>query len=249
MAMSPRMEPVQGDPNDPHTLLKAVFHYYCRFGRTGAKGRSEKTLGTLHLAPKPPIRSANSIALVSADSANFSKLCRDCPDLIASDFRTTDVDLIFIKAKKKGERRINYTRFLDALGMIAIQKYSDMVSLVVHASGDALQLMPVSLLCLIATGCVGAQAVGGALCASALCAGVRRRQHGEFKLTRLKVCGGSGVSWTGYFQVQTVWRRRAGRDDSSSSDLPPTPRTASTMLPPAPMRRQREPTELFADEE
>lgn len=48
--------------------------------------------------------------------------------MIASDFRTTDVDLIFIKAKKKGERRINYTRFLDALGMIAIQKYSDMVS-------------------------------------------------------------------------------------------------------------------------
>lgn len=47
MAMSPRMEPVQGDPNDPHTLLKAVFQYYCRFGRTGAKGRSEKTLGTL----------------------------------------------------------------------------------------------------------------------------------------------------------------------------------------------------------
>lgn len=40
------------------------------------------------------------------------------------------MDLIFIKAKKKGERRINYTRFLDALGMIAVQKYSDMVSLV-----------------------------------------------------------------------------------------------------------------------
>lgn len=52
MAMSPRLEPVQGDPNDPHTLLKAVFHYYCRFGRTGAKGRSEKTLGTLPHAPQ-----------------------------------------------------------------------------------------------------------------------------------------------------------------------------------------------------
>jgi hypothetical protein len=41
----------------------------------------------------------------------------------------TDVDLIFVKAKKKGERRVNYTRFLDALGMIAIQKYPGMVSL------------------------------------------------------------------------------------------------------------------------
>ncbi|KAF1786581.1 Tweety [Phytophthora cactorum] len=40
-------EKLQGDPNDPHTLLKAVFHYYCRFGRTGPKGLGEKTLGTL----------------------------------------------------------------------------------------------------------------------------------------------------------------------------------------------------------
>lgn len=94
-----------GDPNDPHTLLKAVFHYYCRFGRTGAKGAGEKTL----------------------DNANFSKLCRDCPGLLDNAFASTDVDLIFIKAKKKGERRINYARFLDALGMIAVQKYSDLV--------------------------------------------------------------------------------------------------------------------------
>ncbi|EGZ29591.1 hypothetical protein PHYSODRAFT_467383 [Phytophthora sojae] len=101
----PVQEKLQGDPNDPHTLLKAVFHYYCRFGRTGPKGLGEKTL----------------------DNSNFVKLCRDCPDLLDSSFGKTDVDLIFVKAKKKGERRINYARFLDALGMIAIQKYGDMV--------------------------------------------------------------------------------------------------------------------------
>eukprot|EP00644_Phytophthora_capsici_P013408 jgi/Phyca11/507660/fgenesh2_kg.PHYCAscaffold_29_\ len=100
----PVQEKLQGDPNDPHTLLKAVFHYYCRFGRTGPKGLGEKTL----------------------DNSNFVKLCRDCPELLNSSFGKTDVDLIFIKAKKKGERRINYARFLDALGMIAIQKYGDM---------------------------------------------------------------------------------------------------------------------------
>jgi hypothetical protein len=38
-------EKFKGDPNDPHTLLKAVFHYYCRFGRTGARGVGEKTMG------------------------------------------------------------------------------------------------------------------------------------------------------------------------------------------------------------
>lgn len=97
-------EKLQGDPNDPHTLLKAVFHYYCRFGRTGPKGLGEKTL----------------------DNSNFVKLCRDCPDLLNAFFGKTDVDLIFVKAKNKGERRINYARFLDALGMIAIQKYGDM---------------------------------------------------------------------------------------------------------------------------
>ncbi|KAG7376585.1 hypothetical protein PHYPSEUDO_013123 [Phytophthora pseudosyringae] len=100
----PVQEKLQGDPNDPHTLLKAVFHYYCRFGRTGSKGLGEKTL----------------------DNSNFVKLCRDCPDLLNSSFGKTDVDLIFAKSKKKGERRINYARFLDALGMIAIQKYGDM---------------------------------------------------------------------------------------------------------------------------
>ncbi|KAG2511729.1 hypothetical protein BBO99_00007659 [Phytophthora kernoviae] len=103
-SVPPAQEKLQGDPNDPHTLLKAVFHYYCRFGRTGPKGVGEKTL----------------------DNSNFVKLCRDCPDLLDSSFGKTDVDLIFVKSKKKGERRINYARFLDALGMIAIQKYGDM---------------------------------------------------------------------------------------------------------------------------
>jgi hypothetical protein len=36
---------LEGDPNDPHTLLRAVFHYYCRFGRTGSKGANETTMG------------------------------------------------------------------------------------------------------------------------------------------------------------------------------------------------------------
>lgn len=97
-------EKLCGDSNDPHTLLKAVFHYYCRFGRTGSKGFGEKTL----------------------DNSNFVKMCRDCPDLLDESFGKTDVDLIFVKVKKKGERRINYARFLDALGMIAIKKYGDM---------------------------------------------------------------------------------------------------------------------------
>ncbi|CAI5713366.1 unnamed protein product [Hyaloperonospora brassicae] len=97
-------ETALGDPNDPHTLLTAVFHYYCRFGRTGAKGVGEKTL----------------------DNANFVKLCRDCPHLLGNTLSNTDVDLIFVKCKKKGERRLTYARFLNAMGMIAGHKYSNM---------------------------------------------------------------------------------------------------------------------------
>lgn len=33
------------DTTDPHSVLKFVFQFYCRFGRTGAKGFAEKTLG------------------------------------------------------------------------------------------------------------------------------------------------------------------------------------------------------------
>ncbi|ETW03308.1 hypothetical protein, variant [Aphanomyces invadans] len=51
---------LDGDPNDPHTLLRGVFQFYCRYGRTGAHGTSEVTM----------------------DNANFAKFCRECPDLV-----------------------------------------------------------------------------------------------------------------------------------------------------------------------
>nr|CCA17632.1 DEAD/DEAH box RNA helicase putative [Albugo laibachii Nc14] len=103
MCKSPLKEE-RTDFNDPHTLLKGIFHYYCRFGRTAAKGVDAKTL----------------------DNANFSKLCRECPELVDSRLTRTEIDLIFVKVKKKGERRINYARFLDALGMIASEKYPEL---------------------------------------------------------------------------------------------------------------------------
>lgn len=56
-------------------------------------------------------------------------MCRECPELVDSRLTRTEIDLIFVKVKKKGERRINYARFLDALGLIAAEKYPDMVRL------------------------------------------------------------------------------------------------------------------------
>ncbi|KAF0685975.1 Aste57867_22178 [Aphanomyces stellatus] len=94
---------LQGDPNDPHTLLRAVFHYYCRFGRTKQAG-VEATL----------------------DNVNFAKFCRECPQLVGPTFTMVDVDLTFCKVKIKGERRITYAMFLEALGIMALKKFPNM---------------------------------------------------------------------------------------------------------------------------
>ena len=42
------------------------------------------------------------------DGAKFSKLCRDCK-LLSRAFTTIDVDLIFAKAKIKGQRKVRQT--------------------------------------------------------------------------------------------------------------------------------------------
>ena len=100
---APPPPPVVTTLQDPHAILKYVFQYYCRFGRTGSKGAGERTL----------------------DNSNFAKFCRECPDLVtlSGAFNKEGVDLIFIKSKKKGARRLTYARFLDALGMIATKKF------------------------------------------------------------------------------------------------------------------------------
>ena len=109
------------DPGDPHSILKFVFQYYCRFGRTGAKGAAEKTLGTCWYVEGCKVSDAGTL-----DNTNFAKYCRQCPGLLSEKFTKTSVDLIFMKAKKKGMRRLTYPRFLDALGMIATQKFPDL---------------------------------------------------------------------------------------------------------------------------
>ncbi|OQR96327.1 Sulfate Permease (SulP) Family [Thraustotheca clavata] len=92
---------LEGDPKDPHTLLRGVFQYYCRFGRTGG---ADNTM----------------------DGTNFAKFCRECPSLLGLKFVPVDIDLTFAKFKPKGARRISYALFLEALGMIALKRYPDL---------------------------------------------------------------------------------------------------------------------------
>ncbi|CAK4729188.1 unnamed protein product [Aphanomyces euteiches] len=62
---------------------------------------------------------------MGVDNANFAKFCRECPQLVGDNFSPVDIDLTFVKVKAKGERRISYVMFLEALGIIATKKYPD----------------------------------------------------------------------------------------------------------------------------
>lgn len=41
------------------------------------------------------------------DSTKFAKVCKDCK-LVGRGLATTDVDLIFLKVKERGDRRITF---------------------------------------------------------------------------------------------------------------------------------------------
>lgn len=51
----------------------------------------------------------------------MQKLAKDC-QLIGRDLTTTDIDLLFTKAKEKGKRTISYEQFVSILHMFATKK-------------------------------------------------------------------------------------------------------------------------------
>jgi hypothetical protein len=61
---------------------------------------------------------------VTMDNARFAKLCRDCK-LLDKNVTTVDVDIFFKKALVKGERRINFEQFQQALQLLAAKKYAN----------------------------------------------------------------------------------------------------------------------------
>jgi len=92
-----------------------MFEYYSNFGRSTAQG-----------------------ALETMDSFMFMKFAKECPGLLGGPLTRTEVDLIFTKAKPKGERRLGFEHFLDALSAFSEKKYPDvepaeaLQSLLVH---------------------------------------------------------------------------------------------------------------------
>ena len=85
-------------PLDPNMHLQLLFQYYCRFGRSGV----DHDIDTL-------------------DIVMFAKFTRDCPDLLDKALNPTEVDLIFVKAKTKAQRRASYgqARLCDVPTLLA----------------------------------------------------------------------------------------------------------------------------------
>jgi hypothetical protein len=92
--------------------IKEMFFFYCNFGRTRAQAFQD-----------------------TLDGFMFMKFCRECPHLLGGAVDRTTVDLIFTKAKAKGERRLTFSHFLDALSAIAEKKYER------FSAPDALRLL------------------------------------------------------------------------------------------------------------
>ncbi|OQS00463.1 hypothetical protein ACHHYP_03571 [Achlya hypogyna] len=91
-----------GDPHDPHTLLKAVFHHFA--GSRCSPRRCDPSI---------------------LDGMGFAKFCRACPGLMGKNFGPADVDLTFAKVKLRCDRRISYPLFVEAIGLVALKKYPD----------------------------------------------------------------------------------------------------------------------------
>ena len=83
--------------------LREIFEFYANFGRTAIMTYQD-----------------------SLDSFMFMKFARECPGLMGGALTATEVDLIFVKAKPKFERRLAFEHFLDALAAMAERKYPAM---------------------------------------------------------------------------------------------------------------------------
>jgi hypothetical protein len=92
--------------------IQEIFLFYCNFGRTRVQDYQD-----------------------TLDSFMFMKFAKECPQLMDRTISRTAVDLVFTKAKAKGERRLTFSHFLDALSAIAEKKYA------AFTAADALRLL------------------------------------------------------------------------------------------------------------
>eukprot|EP00217_Crustomastix_stigmatica_P002796 CAMPEP_0183819806 /NCGR_PEP_ID=MMETSP0803_2-20130417/64325_1 /TAXON_ID=195967 /ORGANISM="Crustomastix stigmata, Strain CCMP3273" /LENGTH=798 /DNA_ID=CAMNT_0026064695 /DNA_START=85 /DNA_END=2481 /DNA_ORIENTATION=- len=147
----------KGGPASSGTKADSVKFHDDKSMYTGAYGANvgqaakvrERGPAANERAPPPPVPGLEEVFEAfatfgggqagSLDNAKFAKLCNDC-GLINKQFTATNADIIFSKAKPKGERRITFRSFLIALDLVAEHKntaYETVAGQVVSAGGPA----------------------------------------------------------------------------------------------------------------
>lgn len=88
---------------DVNGTLKYIFKHCCAYGKSSAAGADEKRI----------------------DNNNFIKMVKKAPDLLTKRVTVQQIDVVFAKCRPIGERRLDYSRFLDALLEMAMVRYPD----------------------------------------------------------------------------------------------------------------------------
>lgn len=94
------LPPFEGDSVELEKAVRQCYVGFCQFGA----GRTSSGNITMEL-----------------DGSKFNKLAKEC-GLVDKKFTSTSVDMIFSKVKPKGQKKISYELFLEALRHMAEQK-------------------------------------------------------------------------------------------------------------------------------
>jgi hypothetical protein len=95
---APTITSLQSPPR-PRGVLQSLNRVFLAFANYGSANKKEK--------------------LQHMDGAKWAKFCRDCGLQNSKTFTAVQVDLAFQKVKTKGERRVDFEEFKDAVAMVA----------------------------------------------------------------------------------------------------------------------------------
>jgi len=129
-----RISPSECETLDSEKLpnLRSIFETFCGFGASRRSFRS----GSSKKSKFSTVGSTKKQQQRKMDNARFAKFAKDS-ELLGTNLSLTDVDMIFVQVKRRGQRRIDYSEFERALREIAKKKgiSTDRLMALIHASG------------------------------------------------------------------------------------------------------------------
>ena len=108
---------------DAYASLRTAFHDWASFGASHHHPHHPHP----HHQEKQKQQQNKGAVL---GSAHWLKLCRDTKLVAPGALTSTDADLIYAKVKPRGQQRIGFSHFVDALGAVAARLNRDLISVV-----------------------------------------------------------------------------------------------------------------------